>query len=149
MNLKIKNERENKREKKRLGEMHPICLYMTVDEVSRHRKYQDQSMKVWYSPLSTRAYKHCMELASYRLYFGGSFTAGSIQMSCVCAKSLQSCLTLCTPLGCRPSGSSVHGILKARIMNWVAIPFSRVSSQPKDQTRGSYVSCIGRRVLYH
>ena len=42
-------------------------------------------------------------------------------------------------MDCSPSGSSVHGILQARILDWVAIPFSRGSSQPKDQT---WVSCI-------
>ena len=44
---------------------------------------------------------------------------------CMHAKSLQSCLTLCDPMDCSPPGSSVHGILKARILEWVAIPFSR------------------------
>ena len=45
-----------------------------------------------------------------------------------------------------PPGSSVHGILQARILEWVAISFSRESSQPRDQTQ---VSCIGRQILYH
>ena len=44
----------------------------------------------------------------------------------------QSCLTLCDPMECSPSGSSVHGILQERILEWVAIPFSRGSSQPKE-----------------
>ena len=55
----------------------------------------------------------------------------------------QSCLTLCNPKDCRPPGSSVHGILGASILEWVAIPFSRGSFQTKDQTR---VSC---RFFYH
>ena len=38
------------------------------------------------------------------------------------AKSLQSCLTLCDPMDCSPPGSSVHGILQARILEWVAMP---------------------------
>ena len=42
----------------------------------------------------------------------------------LCAQSLQSCLTLCDPLDCSPPGSSVHGILQARILEWVAISFS-------------------------
>ena len=42
--------------------------------------------------------------------------------------------TLCDPMNCSLPGSSVHGILKARILVWVAIPFSRASSQPRDQT---------------
>ena len=48
-----------------------------------------------------------------------------------------------------PPGSSVHGILQARILEWVAMPSSRGSSLPRDQTRISFVPCIGRWVLYH
>ena len=48
-------------------------------------------------------------------------------------------LTLCNPMDCSPSGSSVRGILQARILEWVAIPFSRVSSWPRDWT---WVFCI-------
>ena len=51
---------------------------------------------------------------------------------CVLAKSLQSCQTLCDPMDCSPPGSSVHGILQARISEWVAISFSRRSSQTRD-----------------
>jgi len=59
------------------------------------------------------------------------------------AKSLQSCLTLCDPMERSPLGSSVHGILQARIVEWVSIPFSRISSPPKDQTCISYISYTG------
>ena len=51
----------------------------------------------------------------------------------------QSCPTLWDPMNCRPQNSSVHGILQRRILEWVAIPFSRESSQPRGQTQ---VSCI-------
>ena len=51
----------------------------------------------------------------------------------------QSCLTLCDPMDCSPPGSSVHGIFQAIVLEWIAISFSRVSSQPRDQTQ---VSCI-------
>ena len=60
-----------------------------------------------------------------------------------------SCVLLCDPTDCIPPGFSVHGISQERILEWVAMPFSRGSSQPKDQTHISYVSCTGRRVLYH
>ena len=63
--------------------------------------------------------------------------------------SVQSCPTLCDPKDCSLPGSSVHGISQARILEWVAISFSRGSSQPRDQTHISQVSYIGRRVLYH
>ena len=44
---------------------------------------------------------------------------------CVCVLDAQSCLTLCNPTGCSLPRSSLHGILQARILEWVAIPFSR------------------------
>ena len=59
----------------------------------------------------------------------------------------QSCLTLCNPMDCSPPGSSVHGILPARILEWVAISFSRGSFWPRDWTLISCVSCIGRQIL--
>ena len=68
---------------------------------------------------------------------------------CMRANSLQSCLTLCDPMDCSPPGSSVRGVFQARILQWFAIPSSRGSAQPRDQTCISYVSCIGRWVLYH
>ena len=67
---------------------------------------------------------------------------------CVCmCTGTQLCLTRCDPRDYSPSGSSVHGIFQARILEWVAIPFRR-SSQPRDWTHISYVSCIGRWILY-
>ena len=66
---------------------------------------------------------------------------------CVCAKLLQSCPVLCIPMDCSPPGSSVHGILQAGILEWVAIPSSKGSSQSRDRTHISYVSCIDRLVL--
>ena len=68
---------------------------------------------------------------------------------CMPANLLQSYSSLCDSMDCSLPGSSVHGILQARILEWAAVPSSRGSSQPRDQTRISYVSCIGRKVLYH
>ena len=61
---------------------------------------------------------------------------------CVCVLVSQLCLTLCDPMDYSPSDSSVHGILQSRILDWVAIPFSSKTSQPKDQ---SQISCITGR----
>ena len=58
----------------------------------------------------------------------------------------QSGLTLFNPMDCSPPGSSVHGTSQARILEWVAISYSRRSSRPRDRIR---VSCIGKQVLYH
>ena len=60
----------------------------------------------------------------------------------------QSCLTLCNPMDCSPPGSSIHWILQARILEWVAMPFSRGSSWPRALTHVSCVSCISRGVLH-
>ena len=67
------------------------------------------------------------------------------QVLCRHAKLLQLCLTLCDPMDYSPPGSSVLGILQARILEWVTISSSRGSAQPRDQTRISYVCCIGGR----
>ena len=51
-------------------------------------------------------------------------------------------------MDCSPPGSSLHGLLQARILEWIAMPFSGESSQPRDQTPIFYSSCIGRWVVY-
>ena len=56
------------------------------------------------------------------------------------AWSLQSCLTLCDPIDGSPPGFSVHGILQARILKWVAMPSSKGSFQPRDQTQVSHIA---------
>ena len=67
---------------------------------------------------------------------------------CCCCLITKLCLFY-DPMDCSPPGSSVHGIFQARILEWVAISFSRGSSQPRDRTSISYVACIGRQVVYH
>ena len=62
-----------------------------------------------------------------------------LSYACVCA---QLCLAICDLMDCSPPGSSVHGILQARILKWVSMPSSRASSQPRDRTYISCVSCI-------
>ena len=61
-----------------------------------------------------------------------------------CVVSLQSCPTLCHSMGYSLPGSFVLGILQAGTLEWVAVPFSSGSSRPRDWTRVSCVSCIGR-----
>ena len=71
-----------------------------------------------------------------------------------CLQEAQACVLSppCDPMDCSPPGSSVHRISWARILEWVAISFSRGSSQPRGQTHVSFVpcvSCICRQILYH
>ena len=70
-------------------------------------------------------------------------------LSCVCAKSLQSCPTLCDPMDYSPPGFSVHGILQARIVEWVAMPSSRGSPNSGVKPVSLMSPCISRQVLYH
>ena len=63
-----------------------------------------------------------------------------------CVFVLSHTMTLCSPVGCSPPVSTVHGIFQARILEWVAISYLRGSSWSRHWT---WVSCIGRWVLYH
>ena len=63
---------------------------------------------------------------------------------CVCVCEVTSVVSDSVTPWTSPPGSSVHGILQARILEWVAMPSSRGSSPPRDQTQVSYISCIGR-----
>ena len=72
------------------------------------------------------------------------FISRLLPWMCACAQS-----TLCDPMDCSPPGSSVHGILLARALEWGAMPSSRGSSRPRDQTHVSFISCTGKQVIYH
>ena len=66
------------------------------------------------------------------------------QSGCCCSVT-KCCLKLCNPMDCIPPGSSVQRISQARILEWVAISFSRRSSLPRDRT---LIPCFGRKILY-
>ena len=98
------------------------------------------------------------------MHFTSTYVIVSRHCSCICilgifsvqldchARVLShiSCLQLFwEPIHCSPSGSSVHGFLQARILEWVVMPSSRESSWPRDQTCISYVSWTGRWILHH
>ena len=87
----------------------------------------DEQLPVWGASSITRVqhFSRCAQAlsTSFRLDHGE-------------AKVAQSCPPLCGPMDCCLPGSSVHGILQARILEWVAISFSKGSSQPRDRTQG-------------
>ena len=94
-----------------------------------------QRVRHGWAASSQRAWKLHAPFPKPSLYASLPFAAA------VAAKSLQSCPTLCDPIDSSPPGSPVPGILQARTLEWVAIFFSRGSSQPRDRIR---VSCIER-----
>jgi len=67
----------------------------------------------------------------------GGGGAGDVRMDE--SEVAQSCLTLCDPMDCTLTGSSVHGIFQAIVLEWIAIPFSRGSSQPRARTQVSRI----------
>ena len=90
-----------------------------------------------------------MPMWEQAVHFNTGFVHDVLHDDRMCAKSLQLCLTLCDTMDCSPPGSSVHRTLQARILEWVAMSFSRGSSQPRDRTCIFSISCFGGRVLYH
>ena len=91
---------------------------------------------------------HC-RISGQRSAFRGRWRIGALNSIYhnikVKVKVTQLCPTLCDPMDCSPPDSSVLGILQASILEWVAIPFSWGSSQPRDQTK---VSCITGRFFF-
>ena len=63
-----------------------------------------------------------------------------MSLTLVNSEVAQSCPTLCNFVDCSPPDSSIHGILQARILEWVAISFSRGSSRPRDRTQVSHIA---------
>ena len=68
------------------------------------------------------------------------FASTKIDVKVMLELVTESCLTLCDPMGWSPPGSSVHGILQARILEWVAISFSRGSSQSRDRAQVFHIA---------
>ena len=84
--------------------------------------------------------------AGWRGSWSGLFTDRRHSCVCVCSVTL-AYLTLCDPMDCSLPGSSARGIFQARILQWAATSYCRGSSQPRDQTCNSWVSCINRWIL--
>ena len=87
----------------------------------------------WYSSCPTPL---CINCGKYECSYAGGLVA-------------KPCPALCDPMDCSLPGSSVRGILQARILKWVAMSSSRGSFWPRDQTHISYVSWVGKWILYH
>ena len=81
--------------------------------------------------------KQLLSQSKLRVYFEGR---NPECLLCVFLLLTQLCLTLCDPMDCSSPGSSVCVILQARVRECTAIPFSRGSSQPRDQIQGSHMA---------
>ena len=104
---------------------------------------QGDNIQPWHTSFPVLFHMLCNSKLDIELWnYWIVFRKNNLMIKCCCLVA-QSCLTLCDPMDYSPPGSSVHGISQARILEWVAISFSRVSFWPRD---GSCVSCTGRRI---
>ena len=93
----------------------------TVTRVSCKKRWSIQ--KIWFNE------NKCKEIYKSKLI--ASVCVCVCVYVCACAQSLQSCPNLCNPMDCSPPGSSIHGILQARILECISMSSSRGSSQPR------------------
>ena len=114
-------------------------MYSVVFSFFKGSRTWRMSKRIEYERMSL--FKMIRKLPSCETVFWIARWETKIMLSLLTVKVLvtQSCPTLCDPMDCSPPGFSVHGIRQAGILEWVAIPFSRGSSQSRDQTQ---VSCI-------
>ena len=89
-------------------------------------------LEMLFLTLNTHGFVHHVKNHEDEVFTCGFLFVLALLKVCVCAKSLQSCLTLCDSMDCTPPGFSVHGILQAGMLEWVAMPSSRASFQPRN-----------------
>ena len=107
------------------AEFHMIWMKSKNDELETCVRCSQKSLWRWQRHWEQRCMKNTV--------------SRNVKMGKVEVLVAPSCPTLCNPMDCSPPGSSVHGILQARTLEWVAMPFSRGSSWPTDHIQ---VSCI-------
>ena len=122
-----------------------LSMLSTLDRVSQTLS----SMVLLFSLSIRKQTRKGWLVPAWALIDSGTEIAPRSYVTELCIQSHQSCLTLCDPMDHSPPGSSVHGILQPRTLEWVAISSSRGSSLPREGTHIPHVSCIGRRVVYH
>ena len=114
-----------------------LLIHMTVSHLLIYVQIQTSfHYELWTLQFPWSQYCFCSPLLCDNSFF--LFPHG-------CCLVIQWCPTLGGPKDCRLPGSSVHGIFQTRILEWVAISFSRRSSWPRD---GTFISCISRWILY-
>ena len=118
----------------------PCFLLHLCSKVTRYiLNFSQSAQSLFYTILHMK----CRKLATMQVHLHPCPSCTVVII--IISEVAHSCLTLGDPMDCSPPGSSVHGILQERILEWVAISFSRGSSQPRDRT---WVSCtVGRRFI--
>ena len=124
----------------------PGCLIAKSDYWSLSRKKSKSGVGEAYRVGYNQCYASCLARGPgvtvnwLRGSWRGGLNGGIWRLPSITCSVAQSCPTLCDPVDCSPPGSSVHGILQARVLGWVVISSSRGSSPPRDWTHVSWVS---------
>ena len=118
-----------------MGDFGPYVYRLTIRKKQCVVEQASESAKLW----------HWSCVTSNKL-IQVLWTLILVKMRMKWSEVAQLCLTLCGPVDCSLPGSSVHGVFQARVLEWVAISFSRGSSWPRDRTRVSHT--VGR-CFYH
>ena len=109
-----------------------------------HDKPQGQMLCLWVQVGSADValgFTPCLPLRVFSIWLTNlSWSSLDWERGLMKSEIAQLCPTLCDPMDCSPPGSSMHGIFQARVLEWVAISFSRGSSWPKDRTRVSHIA---------
>ena len=108
-----------------------ILYHLSKKEVLHYITLNGEAMGLWTS--DHPVLKHYSWFSSVTLWY-------YLLLKSVEVIVIQPCLTHCNPMDCSPPGSSVHGILQARVLAWVTMPSSRESSQPRDWTQASHTA---------
>jgi len=119
-----------------------FCITLSLEKVNSFAyskfsrgKFTTREEGVWFPPMKLLPNQWC--------------TVWLCMCMCTCVCMISHVQLFVTPMDCSPPGPSVHGISQARILYWVAISYSKGSSQPRGWIPISCISCIGRQILYH
>ena len=126
-------------------------IFISIPSLMPHRSIikleKKMSTNVWYFPRKKKPL-YLLGCLYFHVHFRISLSISilslirimiGIVINLLIVLVAQSCLTLCNPMGCSLPGSSVHGILQARILEWVAMPFSEGSFWPRKQTHVTWI----------
>ena len=127
-----------------VGTARPCYAFHLDKSITKDRFKCSWGPGKWRWPDHSCPLKPLALLISAPLLPRGNVSPGFSDLLAVQVWVIQLCLTLCDPMDYNLPGSSVHGILQTRILEWVAIPLSRGSSRPRD---GTQVSCIAGRFI--
>ena len=113
--------------------------FIHIQRENKHMKRCSTSLATREVQMKTKIKHHCTPIRMGKIKIRDDTTGEGVEKrgpSCTAARRLSrfSRVQLCNAMDCSPPGSCVHGILQARILEWVAISFPRESSQPRDQT---------------